>query len=336
MILHPGVLALLLGGFISLVMLSGGALLGLRIARRWDPNGAEAEQLNLERRAWLVAVLVRWAIVFEVLSLFLFVYTADVIHPLFVGAMCATGSLNANPVGWHLIWVKLLLFILGSLWLVVNHVDLQLPEAPLTRFKFMLLVPLLPLFAADLILMILYFTGLEPEVITSCCGALFSSDGSGLASELTALPLRPMIITFYLAAFLYAALLLICRYRSGQGWRVLLALGAAAFGLISLASVVSFISIYYYRLPSHHCPFDLLQGHYYFIGYPLYLCLFGAMLCGLVPLLLVVLRHWPVPASLIARLERRWINAGMAFLAGLLILVIWPMVFSSFTLKAYF
>ncbi|MGW8313802.1 MAG: hypothetical protein ACWGOL_11280 [Desulfuromonadales bacterium] len=336
MILHPGVLALLLGGLVSLVMLSGGALLGLRIARHWDPNGAEAEQLNLERRAWLVAVLVRWAIVFEVLSLFLFVYTADVIHPLFVGAMCATGSLNANPVGWHLIWVKLLLFLLGSLWLVVNHVDLQLPEAPLTRFKFMLLVPLLPLFAADLVLMLLYFTGLEPEVITSCCGALFSADSSGLASELTALPLRPMIITFYLAAFFYAALLLLCRYRTGRGLRLLLAVGAAVFGLISLASVVSFISIYYYRLPSHHCPFDLLQSHYYFIGYPLYLCLFGAMLCGLVPLLLVVLRRWPVPAPLIAGLEKRWINAGIALLASLLILVIWPMVFSSFTLKAYF
>jgi len=336
MILHPGVLALLLGGLISMAMLCGGALLGLRIARHWDPHGAEAEQLNLERRAWLVAVLVRWAIVFEVLSLFLFVYTADIIHPLFVGAMCATGTLNANPVGWHLIWIKLLLFLLGSLWLVVNHVDLQLPDAPLTRFKFMILVPLLPLFAADLILMIRYFSGLEPEVITSCCGALFSTDGSGLASELTALPLRPMMITFYSSAFLYAGLLFLCRYRRGQGWRLLLALGAAAFGMISLASVVSFIAIYYYRLPSHHCPFDLLQSHYYFIGYPLYICLFGTLLCGLVPLLLVLLKRWPVPVSLIDRLEKHWINAGIVFLVGLLILVLWPMVFSSFTLQAYF
>ena len=336
MILHPGVLALLLGGMISLVMLSGGALLGIKIARRWDPNGAEADQLSLERRAWLVAVLVRWAIVFEALSLLLFIYTADVIHPLFVGAMCATGTLNANPIGWHLIWIKLLLFLLGSLWMVVNHLDLQLPEAPLTRLKFIALVPLLPLVAADLILMLAYFTGLEPEVITSCCGALFSSGGDGLASELAALPLRPMIIAFYLVSILFALLLVICRQTTGRLWRTLLALSALGFGVVSLASVVSFISVYYYRLPSHHCPFDLLQGHYHFIGYPLYLCLFGATLCGLVPQLLLLLKRGSVSDLLIARLERRWLNVGMVLLAGMLILVSWPMLFGSFTLKAYF
>lgn len=336
MILHPGVLALLLGGTISLVMLSGGALLGIRIARRWDPDGAEADQLSLERRAWLVAVLVRWAIVFEALSLLLFIYTADVIHPLFVGAMCATGTLNANPIGWHLIWIKLLLFLLGSLWMVVNHLDLQLPEAPLTRLKFIALVPLLPLVAADLVLTLVYFAGLEPEVITSCCGALFSSGGEGLASELAALPLRPMIIAFYLVSILFALLLVVCRQTTGRLWRTLLALNALGFAAVSLASVVSFISVYYYRLPSHHCPFDLLQGHYHFIGYPLYLCLFGATLCGLVPQLLLLLKRRSVSDLLIARLERRWLTAGIALLAGMLALVSWPMLFGSFTMQAYF
>jgi hypothetical protein len=336
MILHPGVLALLLGGLVSLVMLSGGALLGIKIARRWDPNGAEADQLSLERRAWLVAVLVRWAIVFEALSLLLFIYTTEVIHPLFVGAMCSTGSLNANPIGWHLIWVKLLLFLLGSLWIVANHLDLQLPEAPLTRLKFIALVPLLPLVAADLVLMVLYFAGLEPEVITSCCGALFSSGGDGLASELAALPLRPMIIAFYLVSLMFGGLLVICRKASARGWRTLLAISSLAFGLVSLASVVSFISVYYYRLPSHHCPFDLLQGHYHFIGYPLYLCLFGALLCGLVPRLLLMLNQGSIPEPIVARLERRWLNAGIVLLAGMLALASWPMLFGSFTLKAYF
>jgi hypothetical protein len=336
MILHPGVLALLLGGLISLVMLSGGALLGIRIARRWNPDGAEAEQLSLERRAWLVAVLVRWAIVFEALSLLLFIYTVDVIHPLFVGAMCATGTLNANPIGWHLIWIKLLLFLLGSLWMVTNHLDLQRPEAPLTRLKYIALLPLLPLVAADLVLMLMYFAGLEPEIITSCCGALFSSGGEGLASELVALPMRPMIITFYLASILFALLLVICRLLSGWWWRTLLALCALGFGLVSLASVVSFISVYYYRLPSHHCPFDLLQGHYHFIGYPLYLCLFGALLCGLVPQLLLLLKRGQIPAALITRLERRWINAGIVLLAVMLVLVSWPLLFGRFSMQAYF
>lgn len=335
MILHPGVLALLLGGLVSLTMLTGGALLGLRIAHSWDPLGAEADQLSLERRAWLVATLVRWAIAFEALSLLLFIYTADVIHPLFVGAMCATGTLNANPVGWHLIWIKMLLFLLGSLWMVINHLDLQRPEAPLTRLKFIVLLPLMPLVFADLVLTVIYFTGLEPEVITSCCGALFSSNGDSLAGELAALPLRPTISAFYLVSILYAVLLMICRLRRGRGWRILLALNALGFGLVSLVSVISFISVYYYRLPSHHCPFDLLQGHYHYIGYLLYLCLFGALLCGLVPELLQLLKR-KVPAALIVGLERRWLNVGIVLLAGMLALVSWPLLFGSFTLRAYF
>ncbi|WP_020677450.1 hypothetical protein [Geopsychrobacter electrodiphilus] len=336
MILHPGVLALLVGGLVSLLMLSYGALLGLQVARRWNPEGAEAEQLELERRSWLVAVLVRWAIIFEALSLLLFIYTVEVIHPMFVGAMCATGTLNANPIGWHLIWIKLLLFLLGSFWMVVNHLDLQLPSAPLTRLKFLALLPLLPLVYADLYLTCSYFFGLEPEVITSCCGALFSSGGSGLAAEMTSFPLRPMIIIFYLVSVLFALLLLVCRYASWRGWRTLLALNALAFGAVALASVVSFISVYYYQLPSHHCPFDLLQGHYYFIGYPLYFCLFGALLCGLIPQLLFLLKREVASDQLIASTERHWLNAGLILLAGMLTLVSWPMLFSSFTLKAYF
>lgn len=336
MILHPGALALLLGGLISLLMLGAGALLGVQLARRWNPQGAEAEQLELERRAWLVAVLVRWAILFEALSLLLFIYTVEVIHPMFVGAMCATGTLNANPVGWHLIWIKLLLFLLGSLWIVANHLDLQLPQAPLTRLKFIVLLPLLPLFATDLYLSFGYFFGLEPEVITSCCGSLFSSGGSGLASEMASFALRPMIIIFYLVAVLFTLLLLICRHLRWWGWRTLLAINALAFGAVSLASVVSFISVYYYQLPSHHCPFDLLQGHYQYIGYPLYLCLFGALLCGLVPQLLLLLKPKAQADRLIASIERRWLNAGIILIAGMLALVSWPLLFSSFSLQAYF
>lgn len=335
MILHPGVLALLLGGLVSLMMLGYGSWLGVCIARRWDPAGAEAEQLALERRAWLVAVLVRWAIIFEACSLLLFIFTVDIIHPLFVGAMCATGTLNANPIGWHLLWVKLLLFLLGSLWMVANRLDQQVATAPLTRSKFIALLPLFPLAAVDLVLMALYFSGLEPEVITSCCGALFSS-GDSLASDLAALPMRPMMVAFYLTALLFGGLLLVCRQFTGWWFRSLLAAGALLFGAVALASVVSFISVYYYRLPSHHCPFDLLQGHYHFIGYPLYLSLFGAVLCGLVPLLLLLLRRWGLPAALLARSERGWLHAGLLLLGALLILVSWPLLFGDFSLQAYF
>lgn len=336
MILHPGILALLLGGLISLAMLIGGTLLGYRIARHWQPSKADELQLRLERQSWLVATLVQWAVGFEALSLLLFLYTLDNIHPLFVGAMCATGTLNANPIGWHLLWIKTALFLGGGLWWVANQFDLKLPDAPLTRPKFMALLLLLPLAAADLVLMTVYFAGLEPEIITSCCGSLFSTAGKGVAAELAALPVRPMIITFYATAAGFAGLLLLCRWRSGWGWRTLLALVTIGFGTVALISVVSFISIYFYRLPTHHCPFDLLQGRYRFVGYPLYVFLFGALFCGLVPQLLVVLRPLPALAGRLASAERCWLTAGLVLLLALLVLVSWPLLFGEFTMKAYF
>ena len=45
--------------------------------------------------------------------------------------------------------------------------------------------------------------------------------------------------------------------------------------MVSLAAMVSFISPYVYEMPSHHCPFDVLQSGYHWIGYPLYLLLGG-------------------------------------------------------------
>lgn len=336
MILHPGILALLLGASISLLMLAAGAGVALQIARYWQPALADEHQLMLERRSWLVATLVQWAVGFEVLSLLLFLYTLEDLHPLFVGAMCATGTLNANPVGWHLLWIKLLLFLAGGLWWAANRLDLQAPDAPLTRPKFLALLFLLPLATADLVLMAVYFSGLEPEIITSCCGSLFSTAGHGVASELATLPVRPMVVAFYTAAAAFGGLLLVCRRYRGWGWRTLLALATLGFGAVALASVVAFISIYYYRLPSHHCPFDLMQGHYHFIGYPLYLCLFGALLCGLMPQLLALLRPLPAFAGRLDAAERRWLNTGLLLLLALLALVSWPLLFGDFTMKAYF
>ena len=336
MILHPGILALLLGALVSLALLGAGAWVGVTIAGNWHPERADARQLQLERRSWLAAALIQWGVIFEALSLPLFIYTIDDLHPLFTGAMCATGTLNANPVGWHLLWIKLLLFLAGGLWWVANRLDRQIASAPLTRPRFLALAALLPLAVADLAVMTLYFTGLQPEIITSCCGSLFGGNGKGVAAELAALPLRPTIIAFYLAAGIFGGMLLICRRWAGGGWRVLLAATSVVFGGVSLVSVVTFISIYYYRLPNHHCPFDLLQGHYRFVGYPLYFCLFGALFCGLVPLLLLALRRYPALSPQLPGIERRWLTAALCLLGGLAGMVSWPLLFGEFTMKAYF
>lgn len=50
--------------------------------------------------------------------------------------------------------------------------------------------------------------------------------------------------------------------------------------IVSLLAVVSAISLYIYELPTHHCPFCIIMEEYHYIGYVLYVLLFGAVVSG--------------------------------------------------------
>ena len=72
----------------------------------------------------------------EIASSLLFLYTVDDLHGLFVGAMCATGSLNASPVGWWVLPVKVLIVIAAPLWIVLNGLDVRAGDFPVIRAKY--------------------------------------------------------------------------------------------------------------------------------------------------------------------------------------------------------
>jgi hypothetical protein len=126
-----------------------------------------------------------------VASIFLYVFTADALAPLFTGAMCAAGTLNAGPLGYPVLLLKLANSVLAGLWLALNHVDARGEDHPLVRPKYAFLVALTPLVVAEAGLQAAFFAGLRPEVITSCCGSLFAPSGGGVAGELASLPAGP-------------------------------------------------------------------------------------------------------------------------------------------------
>ena len=111
---------------------------------------------------------------------------------------------------------------------------------------------------------------------------------------------------------------------------------AGLFFLLSLAAIISFISLYIYELPTHHCPFDMLQKSSNFIGYPIYLSLIGTTLCGTVPALLEVVRRVPSLEQIVALGQRRWLWMAMFFLAIFVLLTSWPIMFGRLTLHVYF
>ncbi len=82
---------------------------------------------------------------FELLSLFLFIYTADTLSSLFVGAMCAAGSLNVNGFGYPAVILKIVNFLLAGLWLIINYTDNKAHDYPLIKIKYGLLLFITPI-----------------------------------------------------------------------------------------------------------------------------------------------------------------------------------------------
>jgi hypothetical protein len=334
-ILHAGILALIIATAIVLAMLLYASWIGLRILRRWDAGSSSEEQLLLERSTFLVSSIASTTLGFQAASLLLFLYTIDDIHGLFVGAMCATGSLNAAPWGWATLGVKIVLLFLSLIWIVLHRLDQSAGDFPLVRVKYVGLLLLAPLVAADLVLQIRYFTGLRPEVITSCCGALFSESGTTLASEVASLPARPMLWTLYLGIGLFMTIGLVCLFHSSRFLRYTLAAISVAMLFVSLASIVSFLSLHIYQLPTHHCPFDMIQSQYSFIGYPIYLSLFSAVTFGLLPGLLYPLRRIPSLAASVAAADTRWLALGLISMLAFTVVASWPVVFGELSLSGY-
>lgn len=280
MILHPTVIANLLAAYISSGMVLYAVFYGVQILKHWDIQSGHELQLVLERKTYLISTLLSYVFGLQLLSLFLYIFTADSLTPLFVGAMCAAGTLNVASFGYSTLVLKIFNFILAGLWLVLNYADNQGYDYPLIKKKYLLLAFVAPFIIIETILESTYFMGMEADVITSCCGSLFSSERvTGIGSEIASLPALPMMRVFYSAM----ACTLLCGiffYLKGKGGYLYSVLSLLMF-FISLVSIVSFISLYIYELPTHHCPFCIIMEEYHYLGYLLYMLLFGAVVSGI-------------------------------------------------------
>ncbi len=280
MILHPAVIANVVASLIISGVLIYAGYYGVQILRKWDLQSGHEGQLILERRTYLISTILTFAFGLELMSLFLYVFTANNLCPLFVGAMCAAGTLNVNPYGYPTLVLKIASFLLAGVWLILNHADNQAYDYPLIKKKYLLLASIVPFSVGETSLQGAFFLNLKANVITSCCGSLFSSEQvKGVGSELAALPIVPMMWIFYLGMGV-TMLIGVYFYLRNKGGYLYSLLTFAMFG-VSLAAIISFISVYIYELPTHHCPFCIVMEEYGYIGYLLYLPLFGAAVTGM-------------------------------------------------------
>lgn len=333
MIFYPAVLALYASSALISFMLLYSTSYGVQILRRWDIKSGSELQLVLERKTYLISTLLTYFFGFQLISLFLYIFTADQLHTFFVGAMCAAGSLYVNDYGYPALILKMVNFLLAGLWLILNYVDNRAYDYPLIKMKYGFLLLLTPLILIEMVVQANYFLRLRPDIITSCCGSLFSGEPGTLSSELSALPSIPMKVVFYLTIASSVASGAYY-YRKGKGGYLFSSLSALAF-LTSMLSIFSFISVYFYELPTHHCPFCILQKEYGYIGYPLYLTLLGGTLSGMGVGQLMPFKGIASLSEIVPSVQRRLAIASLVMFIAFAAIVTYPIVFTDFILEGY-
>ena len=274
MLLNPSIMALILVSAVVSFMLLLSTGFSLKIVRHWDIHSGSEQQLQLERGTYLISTLLIFAFIAELVSLLLFIYNAEAMSSQFVGAMCATGVLNINAWGWPTLFLKIAIFFSGAIWLSLNYLDNQGHDYPLIKLKYALLLMITPLVIFEAFAQLRYFLALDPDIITSCCGALFTPESEGVAAEVSGLKPRTAVFALYASGI--AAILSGSWYRwKQQGGLLFAATGTIAF-IVAIAAIVSYVALYIYEHPHHHCPFCLLKSGHDFAGYFLYAPLFLA------------------------------------------------------------
>jgi hypothetical protein len=333
LLVNPATIALIAGSMAATAFMIYASITGLEILRSWDIKSGSAGQLQLERKTFLVSTLLSCVMLYQLVTLLMFIYTADHIHSLFVGAMCAAGTLNVNSCGYATLNIKLLNAVLCGLWIVVNHVDGKAFDYPLIRFKYKFLLIITALNILETLLLWKYLSQLDPAIITSCCGILFSEEAPGITGDIAHLSSYTAKIIFFASAALILRLGIqfVVTKQAAKAFSFL----ALWFFSVGLASIISFIAVHYYELPTHHCPFCLLQREYHYIGYPLYLTWLSGGVLGISVGLVDRFRFMHSLREIVPSVQKRLCIASLVCFALFVMIALYPMIFSDFVLEGY-
>lgn len=282
MVLSLPVLALLACSALACAVALGTAGVAAPLVVSWNPEDAGAAQLARERRAVLVESAAATVFAVQLVGVVLFVATAERLHPLLPGAMCAAGTFQASRFGYPALALELLALVLCGLWLVTHRATRTAASTALVRFKLLFLIVVAVVLAAAATIQVRFVFDLDPAILTSCCATIFDArtEGAGwrLGARLAALPV-PVVRTAFFAA-LGATLVVGVRARVLHRSPVLFSLLTLLLGAVSIAALVAWVAPSVYELPTHHCPFCLLASEHAFVGYPLYAALAVAVVAG--------------------------------------------------------
>ncbi len=274
MILTPEILAIFILNGIFLVFGLVAFILSIKIYFGWDLNSNKQKQYKLEKNSYLTATIIKYIFAIKLPLFLFFIFTLDKISTVLTGAMCAAGVVDATEYGMFLFILKIINLYLFGFWLILHKLDISNEHLPYTKLKFGFFILAFLVFLTELVLETIMFASIDPAVMVSCCGTLYSAASSSYISTL--FQIEPFILLglFYTNFLL---LLIFYFYKNSYIYAIL----SILFLIIAIISLISIFGTYIYELPTHHCPFCFLQKDYYYVGYLIYSTLFAGTFFGL-------------------------------------------------------
>lgn len=312
MTLTPEIIALLTLDVLFLFLGGVAFIASLGMLFRFDATVSTPLQYTLEKRSYLISVIIKYVFIVKLPLFLFFIYTMDKLSAIITGAMCATGVVNAVDFGFYLNILKLFNLYGFGFWLLLHRADMRHENMPYSVMKLWLYVLLFVPLVVEIGLEIAFFASLNISKIVSCCGTLFSAASTSYASLLFKVDGLVWVAFFYV----FAVLIGVAYWLRST---VLMLFANVMYLVFAIIALIVFFSTYVYELPTHHCPFCLLQKDYYYVGYLMYTTLFAGTFSGIGGALL---------QSISKQDQSVWLRRSVMFNAFYLILVsLYPVVY---------
>lgn len=275
-LLEPWILLRVVAGVVACLLFARAAMTGFKVLRHFDLHRATEGQLALEKQVELASTFLRVGAVIQVLALALSVLGADRMSRGVRGAMCAYGVFSANEWGFRSLAVTGVVALGAAIVSQVFAFDAKLKTLELARPLAILALAVFPLSVFDLSLTTEFFTRLDLTVVASCCSVELdpiAGTGGGFVSG-------PRVLVTWIAvlATLGAIATALFAVRAPSK-RSVVAAGIASLVTLPFALLAAVLEVapHAFETPLHVCPFCLLRGEVYGVGYPLFGAVFLAV-----------------------------------------------------------
>lgn len=279
--LSPFLISFFLTEFIILIFSFIAFFWALKISLEYNILELNKHQYDLAQKGYLVSTIIKF-ILFLKLPLFLFfIWSMDWVSQIVPGAMCAVGVLDATDYGSYMLILKVINLFLLSGWLLVQKEDSLTPTSKYMQTKFRLFQPLFLLLLLEFILEFSHFSGIRLDVPAPCCSVIFAQTNT---NEISFFHKDSFILSVFIVLFIFN--LLSAFFKKP----IFLGVFSLSFMLSTIYAIIRFFSPYIYELPTHKCPFCMLQADYNYIGYVIYILLFLGTIPGFFALILNFLK----------------------------------------------